>query len=789
MSAHSRLRRGAAAIIAALAFTGFSANAAQAATTSFLSGVVTLDERPLPGVAVEASGSNTVVRTTTDSVGRFAFATLPVGTYTLTAASAGSTATARIDLASGGGYVTLALIKEVGKVTVVRTPVVRGSGTDVTLNQEYLSRSPAGGSFPDLLVQLPGAARGANGVVHLNGDHGDINYIVDGVSIPQELNRNIGSEFDPGNVAFAEVLQGAYPAQYGERFASVININTRTGLGGRGFGADFSGGSYGHADSTLGWHQPLGAGALVLNARNERSDRATDPPNFGSPHNSGSNANQFLRLTLPNKNDFLNLTISNSFRTYQVPPNVDAGAPAATNDNELQRDTFVALQYRHAIGDHGSLSFGPSFKQSRIEDFGDPANDWAYGEAVNLNNGGARTDCARAVATGKFGPTTCGYSLFGDGTSRDYKVNADYSLRSVKHEIRAGGFYDATQVNKSYSVTLQPGNFLAPIYGPNTPLAPYTVTDTAPNNGHTEAVYVQDNWRMGSAWELDYGLRADAFQLRSNEFAVGYGQLSPRLKLTRLFGPRASVYAYYGRFFTPFSFQNFSPSVAQRLNLPLQPAVAQFDLKPQRDSVYELGAHLPLGPGDLGIRIMQKNAADLIDDTQVGTTMFHQDINYQLGRIGTQTAYYQIPLARNGRFYLSANHTYSANKGCETQLLAPCFGAPNDWTPADHEQRWGATSGVLLNDLRGGWFSMDSEYGSGLSSASCPPVTAGFCKRTPHLVFDAEKGFGLGHGAALTLRIRNLLNDRYFVTLANAQGDHYAAPRTFELGLRFAGNH
>jgi len=38
---------------------------------------------------------------------------------------------------------------------------------------------------------------------------------------------------------------------------------------------------------------------------------------------------------------------------------------------------------------------------------------------------------------------------------------------------------------------------------------------------------------------------------------------------------------------------------------------------------------------------------------------------------------------------------------------------------------------------------------------------------------------------ALTLRVRNLLNDRYYVTFANAQGNHYAPPRTFDLGLRF----
>ena len=36
-----------------------------------------------------------------------------------------------------------------------------------------------------MLIQLPGAVRGANGVVHINGDHGVINYMIDGVRFPK----------------------------------------------------------------------------------------------------------------------------------------------------------------------------------------------------------------------------------------------------------------------------------------------------------------------------------------------------------------------------------------------------------------------------------------------------------------------------------------------------------------------------------------------------------------------------------------------------------------------------
>ncbi len=324
------------------------------------------------------------------------------------------------------------------------------------------------------------------------------------------------------------------------------------------------------------------------------------------------------------------------------------------------------------------------------------------------------------------------------------------------------------------------------------------MVDNAPNVGHLTALYLQDSWKMGD-YQLDYGLRQDAFLVSSTQFAVGYGQTSPRIKLTRNLGPRASVYVFYGRYFTPFSLENVSPLAAYTLNLPLQTSVAQFDLKPERDSTYEIGGHFGVGKGDLGLRVMQKDATDLIDDTQVGVTALHQDINYAQGRIATQSAYYQLGFGQASRFYASATHTYSVNKGCETQLLAPCFGQPDDWTPADHDQRVDISSGIIKNERDGGWFAFDGEYGSGLSTGlnptggiTCagPGYTAnigGPCKFTPHLTFDVEKGVPLGPGVVLTLRIQNLLNDQYQVTYLNAQGNHYAPPRTFQVGLRISG--
>jgi hypothetical protein len=770
---------------------------------------VTNNGVPAADVTVTASGNDHIVQTKTDAKGHFSFPPLPVGTYDVAAESGSLRGRVRVDLGSGGAIVAIALqpLKEIGHVVVnaAQAAVAHGSGSDVVLNSTALTQMPFNNSFSEMEIQMPGAVRGANGVVHMNGDHGVINYMLDGVPLPQELNRDIGGEINLNNLSLVDLIEGAYPAQYGLKFGSVFNMATKAGTGPAGFDGYLSGGSYTDAQGQIGYHAPIpGGGGFDVAFSGQQTTRGLDPPNFGSPHNNASSLGQFMRFTLPARgSDFTSITFVNSHGTFQIPNDVDGGEPANTDDNETQADTFLSAQFHHAIGDTGEVTFGPSYKVSRIQDFGDPTDDFIYGEAVNVapfpnGNGGSATDCATALVNPavSFGPTTCAVSLADTRTAIDYNMQADYNQRFGRHTIAAGASYDLSRILKYYAVTLQPGNFLAPVVTPATPDAPTTVVDNDPNLGNTYTSYIQDSWRMSDLWEADYGLRYDFFTIKSTEFADGFGAFSPRLKITRYFGSRASVYGYIGRFFEPFSFENVSPLAAYRLNLPLQPSPAQFDLKPERDTQLELGGHIAVGNGDLGFRVWQKNANNLIDDTQVGVTLLHQDINYVLGRLSQEALNYSRPVAGNGRAYFSVAHVVSLNSGCETQLLAPCFGQGAGYTPADHEQNWSVASGVLLNNHRGGWFSADGEYGSGLSSSLNPnggvtcagpmleAVLGGPCKRTPHMTFNVEEGIALSPKAALTIGIDNILNDRYFVTYINAQGNHYAPPRMLTVGVR-----
>lgn len=209
------------------AFVLASAAPAFAQVATIVSGLVTSGGTPVAGAEVTLSGNNLTLHTASDARGAFAFTAVALGEYVVRAAKGDLSAVVPVEAGSNGARVSLALasLQEIGNVHASdgTVPAAR-SGVDTTFGNAVLTRSAYARSLPSMLVQVPSAARGSNGQVHINGDHGDISYVVDGVPVPQELSRVLGTEFDPTNVSYAEVIEGAFPAQYGDKFAAVVNL-------------------------------------------------------------------------------------------------------------------------------------------------------------------------------------------------------------------------------------------------------------------------------------------------------------------------------------------------------------------------------------------------------------------------------------------------------------------------------------------------------------------------------------------------------------------------------------
>ena len=155
--------------------------------------------------------------------------------------------------------------------------------------------TPTGGSIASIMTQMPAAARGTNDQVHVNGDHNGLNYYIDGVQLPASLNRVAGGEVDPNDIGYLDVIEGAYPAMYGGRFAAVLNIGTRAYSGPPGYTFDANGGSYGSYGSSLSLHAPVGTrgGSYSFSASTSGTDWSLDPAVKDPVHNAGSASNQW----------------------------------------------------------------------------------------------------------------------------------------------------------------------------------------------------------------------------------------------------------------------------------------------------------------------------------------------------------------------------------------------------------------------------------------------------------------------------------------------------------------
>ncbi|MDE2430928.1 MAG: TonB-dependent receptor, partial [Burkholderiales bacterium] len=84
--------------------------------------------------------------------------------------------------------------------------------------------------FNEVLLRLPGVAQDskASGNLHVRDDHGDVQYRVNGVQLPEGIS-GFGQSIDTRLIDQTDFVTGALPAQYGLRTAGIVDIQTKEG--------------------------------------------------------------------------------------------------------------------------------------------------------------------------------------------------------------------------------------------------------------------------------------------------------------------------------------------------------------------------------------------------------------------------------------------------------------------------------------------------------------------------------------------------------------------------------
>lgn len=717
----------------------------------------------------------------TDASGRFE-ATVPAGRWAVAVSApgfapgelvvsleAGGSASATLALQAAG---TLELPVTAERLARPRTQVPTAIGAGVThFDQEAVAALPRGENTPlnQVLLQAPGVAQDSEGQLHVRGDHGNLQYRLNGVMLPESF-QAFGATLDTRFFDRVDLITGALPAQYGYRTAGVVELKSKTGLGLQGgtlslFGGERQllqpavqvGGSLGGTDVYLAGSYLQSA--LGLENRTAEPDAVHDFTRQGQALGYASTP---LGATAR-----LMALAGTALQRYQIPtmpggtPDYTVAGQAPIPSEALDANLAPSTQY-------GLLALQGAWGTTldyQVAAFGRLSGlSYAPDAVGDLQYSGVSAAIDRSARLGGFQ---------GDGTWRP----------APGHAVRFGSMLTLEDVDIRNQAQVLP----ADADGKQTSDVPVTIVDDTAVAQQLFGLYAQDEWALLPNLTLNGGLRFDVQRGFTQD-----QELEPRLGLVYRPWSATTVHAGYARYFTPPSTELVTPTAVAKFAgttgaLPDRPAGSLLPL-PEKAHYWDVGiTHSPLPGLDLGLDAYYKDATALHDIGQFGRALVESIFNLGTGHVvGSElTAGYRSgPLAS----YLNVALSRAVGRGVLTgqvyfddQELAQ---AQNQDIPLDHDQLLTASGGASY-DLFGTRLSLAALAGSGLRRGELNSETMPFYTQVD---LGASREFALPGFGPFTARlaVTNVLDVSYALrddSGIGIQAPQYGPRRAFSLGL------
>jgi outer membrane receptor protein involved in Fe transport len=678
-----------------------------------------------------------------------------------------------------------------------------------TVTSEDIQNQPGGDNsqLNSVILQVPGVAQDSFGQLHIRGEHNGLQYRLNGIILPEGISV-FGQTLDPRLAENVRVITGALPAEYGDRTAGIIDIQTKTGLFDNGGEVSVYGGSHSTLTPSFDYGGSSGSFNYFVSG-----DYTTDALGIESPDGSIDPLHDrtkqyhgfaFLQEILDQESSVTAvLGVSNDM--FQIP-----------NSRGLQPsglDGIVGLGPQDSgSGDfvlraNGQTAFPSESLDERQREL------TQYGILSYLRSAGAVD--MQVSLFGRFSSLfytpgdNSGDLLFNGIQQTAYKRDVAYGLQAEgawhagdSHTIRFGVLYQADDILSQTSSLVLPtaaggvGNLnpnalcTDPGQTCQTSATPITLADNGSKHGWNYGLYVQDEWKILPALVLNYGLRYDSFSAFDAE-----NQISPRFNLVwtpDVFGNGGTtIHAGYSRYFSPPPFELVaSQDVALFDNTTAASGHTDTTPKAERADYYDAGVVQKLFDGaEVGLDSFFKASHNLIDEGQFGAPIILTPFNYQTGRqYGMElTANYQ-----SGPFstYLNAayeradgRHIVSSEFQFDPDDLAYIT---NHFIPLDHQQIGSVSAGLSYN-LDGTVLSSDLLFGTGLrKDGATPNGLAVPSYTTVNLGISHKFDFGGFSGVTLRADVINLFDDEYEIRDGSGIGvgaPQFGARRGFFFGI------
>jgi outer membrane receptor protein involved in Fe transport len=608
------------------------------------------------------------------------------------------------------------------KLEDIASEIVPSLGATVhTIGRDQIDAMPQGADAPfqQVLLRNPGVVQDSFGEVHVRGEHGNLQYRINGILLPESLN-GFAQEVDTHVVESVTLVDGSLPAQFGFRNSGIVDATTKTGDRLRGSEAALYGGSYDLLQPSFQVGTSSGKLEYYLSGSYKHTGLGVENPAPGSRplHDDSDQGRGFSYLSYqidPSRR--VSLLLSAGASRFQIPDTPGlaprfsvAGAPApdsATLDEaQREQNDYAVLAYQARIGElscqlaaftrYGHIAFAP-----------DAVGDLAF-------NGVASRVAESFLSTG---------------------VQLDASRPLERHTLRFGVLSTVERAGRATDTAVFPA---AAAGEPHSGL-PLRLTGNQTLRGLLTGVYLQDEWHPRDPLTINYGLRYDLAAAVLHE-----SQLSPRVNVVWRIDAPTTLHLGYARYFTPPSLQVIQPAEVARFRGTTNAPETFADSPPrsERADYYDLGLHRQLFPGwQVSLDAFDKLARHLIDLGQFGNAIILAPFNYRTGRVhGLELS---TTLRANG-FSAYANGAYVFTQAREIESAQFEFPvAELDFIRAhpirlDHEGEVSASAGAAYGHGTSRVF-VDLLYSSGLRRgfanlaklAAYYPVNLGFEQTVP----------------------------------------------------------
>jgi len=671
--------------------------------------------RPLPRIALElqAQDGRMIAHGYTHQDGKARLLIAAPGVYALIATGVHFKPASKLIAwpSSGTSFGLIMEAREALNVPVSASRLRPQNGLSSTGNSKYtmtakdIANLPAGEAAPlnEVLLQMPGVALDQNQEVHIRGEHAGIQYQMNGILLPLDLNNDptftqlLNSYF----VSSVSLIDGVLPAQYGYRTAGVIDIHTKNGCDGGHNNFSIYGGMYDTAEPSFQLQGCNGGFSYYLTGLYLHSSLglSSATPGHDPIHDAVNQGQGFTYLAYdlsPSAkvsliggwtvadNEFPN--VPGEEPLYQLKGVNPADYPSSAIDSSVdQQDYYGVLALNGTIGERADYQLAYAIHYNTETFNPDPISDLIY-QGISPR-------------------------IFNSDLANTLQENTSYYLGA--HTLGAGFYLSEYGVEADNTSLVFPETGVPPVPSE----VPISVTANLNKINILFGLYWQDTWQITPKFSVNFGSRWD--------YADGFvddSQFSPTINFVYKPQLPTTIHAGFARNFQVPNFQNISTNTAALANTSgatgLPPSTYSTKLDAETDYTWDAGYTHQFTPHlqwaqDSYFRIDRH----YIDEGQFGFVPLDAPFNYVRGYgagIENTLTYNLRDFSLRATAFVAREEVRGVATG---QYNFPPLGQleyiDNHYIILDHTPLLGMSGGMAYQ-WRNYKFMMDALYSSGL---------------------------------------------------------------------------